>query len=207
MSGNSIAICLYIGIMLMAGTVLVLTVIYFVRPNPEKKKEPVDVGIKPINKKKKITFPSIKMKFLKKKKVESIIADSKPVRIKKNRFPVIKLELKKSIKAAVGKLQFRRKAKDVMPVVASVMPESRDKAAAGALQKPENKVEPTAVVVEAKKPENKAVTAVKPAVVAITEKKEIKTEVKLAVPPEQEKKQSLRRRRRPQKVKNRNCRY
>ena len=99
------------------------------------------------------------MKFLKQKKVESIIADPKPVRIKKNRFPVIKLELKKSAKTAVGKLQFRRKAKDVMPVVASVTPEQRDKAVAVVLQKAENKVESEAVVAEIKKLENKAVTA------------------------------------------------
>ena len=36
MSENMIAICLYIGILLMAGTVLVLTIIYFVRPPSTK---------------------------------------------------------------------------------------------------------------------------------------------------------------------------
>ena len=57
MNGNIIAICLYFGIMLMAAAVLVLTIVYFVRPNSAKKTAPAAMESKPVTKMNKFKSP------------------------------------------------------------------------------------------------------------------------------------------------------
>jgi hypothetical protein len=138
MSDNMIAICLYIGIMFMAGTVLVLTVVYFVKPPSTKTKESLTSDIKPTIKKKVFKILVIKVKS---KKTETAGA-----------------EIKKP----------ENKTKEAVPPVESTIPENKNNENTPVImpKKPENKevtvVKPSAEV----RPENKdikpEVKAVKP---------------------------------------------
>lgn len=120
MNANTIAIFLYVGIMLMAATVLVLTIIYFVRPNSAKQSGTAFAEIQPEAKINKFAFRLIKAKSPKKEKIASIIAESKSIRERKTiKFLAIKLKLIKS-KMAPLKHELKKNANNVKPVAASV---------------------------------------------------------------------------------------
>jgi hypothetical protein len=196
MNDNIIAICLYIGIMAMAGTVLVLTIVYFVRPNPAKKAQsesaginPVIEGTKPARKKLQLKFPAVKLKLKKNGKDPPASADIKPITGAAQKavhklhfkFPVIKMKLKKTDGAVILKKLPKMQSKAVVaPVVAMKKPESLEKPIALPVEtnKAETKEKPSAPDVAAEKAPTQEVTAVKPAVEVHPEKNEVKPEIK-----------------------------
>jgi hypothetical protein len=138
-SDNMIAIGLYIGIMLMAGTVLVLTIVYFVKPTSTKTKESSTSDIKATIKKKVFKIPAIKVKS------------------------------KKTETAAVEIKKPENQTKEVVPPVESTKPEYKNNKVTPVIVpiKPENE-EVTVIKTPAEvRPENKNAkpevkTAVKP---------------------------------------------
>jgi hypothetical protein len=202
MSDNTIAICLYIGIMAMAGTVLVLTIVYFVRPHSAKKTQPESADVKPVvesnkpaRKKLPFKFPAIKAKSQKTGKAQPAAAGIKPItstaksaRHKLHfKFPVVKMKLKKTDSAVVLKKLPKMKSKDaVTPVVEIKQPENQWKPVLPPVEtkKTANQEKPVAPVVTAEKSQTKEVTAVKPAVAARSETKDVKPEITSAAKPE-----------------------
>ena len=190
MSDNIIAICLYIGIMAMAGTVLVLTIVYFVKPNPAKQAQssapsdnkPVIDNTRPARKKLFFKFPAIKNKSKKKGKEQSATADIKPIADnsepahKKNRlkFPVIKMKSKKTDSSVVVKKLPKMKPKAVVPHETEVNKyenKADESATVMAPGKSENEEKQGAAKLEYQKPENNEKLI--PPVIAV-EKPEIK---------------------------------
>ena len=138
MSDNLIAIFLYVGIMLMAATVLVLTIIYFVRPNSAKKAGIAE--IQPGAKKNKFTFRLIKAKSQKKEKITPIINESKSISERKTiTFPAIKMKLIKSKTAAV-KHEPKKNTENVKPVAASVEQTSPEKLTITGVERPNQEI-------------------------------------------------------------------
>jgi hypothetical protein len=182
MNDNLIAICLYIGILLMAGTVLVLTIVYFVRPNTAQKPQLVGADIKPVtedakpaHKKIHFKFPVIKMKL---KKPEIATAVQKRPK-KKSKDVVVN---------AVETNKLENKANESVTVIVPGKSENEEKQVAAILEskKPENNEKPVMPVVEAKRTEFKEAAAVKPSVAESRENKDIQPEVKLEVKTEKE---------------------
>ena len=190
MSDNIIAICLYIGIMAMAGTVLVLTIVYFVKPNPAKQAQssapsdnkPVIDDTRPARKKLFLKFPAIKNKSKKKGKEQSATADIKPIADnsepahKKNRlkFPVIKMKSKKTDSSVVVKKLPKMKPKAVVPPAVKIKePENKGNESAIVVPpgKSENEEKQGAAKLESQKPENNEKLI--PSLIAV-EKSEIK---------------------------------
>jgi hypothetical protein len=171
MSENTIAICLYIGIMAMAGTVLVLTIVYFVRPNPAKKAPPASADAqpdiesnKPARKKLQFKFPVIKAKSQKTGKAQPAAADIKPVNqsVKPARkklqfkFPAIKAKSQKTGKAQPA-------AADAKPVIESTKPARKKLQLKFPALKMKLKKTDSAVVLE-KQPKMKSKEAVTPVI-------------------------------------------
>ncbi len=186
MSDNMIAICLYIGIMAMAGTVLVLTIIYFVRPNPAKKAraaaadvKPVIDDAKPARKKRRFKFPAVKFNFKKKGKELPASADTKPitgaarkaVHKLQFKFPAIKMKLKKTDKAVVSPKPAKMKSKTVVTSVIE-------------MKQPEKRENPVATTGAAEMPMFREVTVAKPTVEVRPANKEVKPEAKPVTRPE-----------------------
>jgi hypothetical protein len=213
MSDNIIAICLYIGIMAMAGTVLVLTIVYFVKPNPAKKAQssapadykPVIDDTKPARKKLRFNFPAIKAKSQKNEKKQTAAADIKPITgnsepVRKKirlKFPGIKMKSKKTDSVVVSKKRPKMKLKDVVVHDTEVnkyenkVNESATVMSPGKSENEEKHVaailEPTKLVtpvLETNKAEIKETTAVKSSVEASQENKDVKLEIKAVEKPE-----------------------
>ena len=176
MSENIIAICLYIGIMLMAGTVLVLTVVYFVKPGSNKKiepaaaaaetvvtaAEPAAVTAVPNIKKRSFNIRSLKITAMREKPEKANIPVKKPGKPEKPE--------KQAVIAAATK-----------PPEA----EMKDTAALVENKKTDDKVKAATPAVETKKQENKVVVPAKEPAAAIPENNG-KTPKAAAVKPEKE---------------------
>ena len=124
MSQNIIAICLYIGIFLMAGTVLVLTVIYFIRPPSTRTGHAVKSDI---TQTKEIPLEKVRVK-----KLGSVKTFMSGLKIKKF----------KGKGSVVDSKQIDDKNKAAAPNIGSKQPQNVEKVVLPAIKltKPENKV-------------------------------------------------------------------